>query len=166
MGLRDTLNEKPGVTTAITATIVVLAMAYIVYNLLPRSRPPVVGPTSAFFTDDAGATYAPRSSSALYEVDANGEPTAVRVHVFRWPDTKEVFVGFMERVTKERAAEVRRIADGSDPVSLLMADLDPTGHLVAKPGKAQWFELASRQGAAVSDTPSRDGKYAVEVFPE
>ena len=168
MGIRETLNEKPGVTTAVTAGVVVLALIYIVYSMWPRSYARGIVPQEAFYTTDLGATYAAKSTDTLYELDEQGKASNVRAWVYQWPGESKPFVAFLERVTPEVArAHPKPGAPGEemDAMAQLMAEGDLDGHYVAPPGQDQWFEKGSPQGQQISAPPQRDGKYAIPVDP-
>ena len=166
MGIRDTLNEKPGLTTAVTAAVVFLALGYIVYAVWPRRAPPDLRARQAFFTTDLGQTYAAGPAGALYALDDAGLAGNVRAWVFRWPGGGEPFVAFLERVSPEVAKEHATSSPSADPMRAMREQENPRGHLVAPPGQDQWVDKASPRGREISALPQRDGRYAVPVEPE
>ena len=168
MGIRETLNEKPGLTTAVTATIVALALLYIGYSVWPRSPKVHVGASRAFFTTDLGRTYQAMPTETWYEPDDEGKTDNVRAWVFRWPGEDAEFVAFLERVTPEVArkhVEARRAGDPADPISAMLGEQESAGHSVARPGEDRWVDRESKLGRQISQLPRRDGKYAVPVDP-
>ena len=169
MRIRETLNDKPGVTTAVTAGIIVLALIYVVYSVWPRSASVQITPQQAYFTGDLGKTYQPKPAGTLYALDGQGNANNIRAWVFHWPGEDQPFVAFLERVSPEVARQHNAAAEGDqpiDPMSQLMAEQQVTGHFVATPGEDRWYAKDSPQGAKISQYPSRDGKYAVPVDPD
>src|SRR5690554_2534860 len=55
VGIRETLNQNPGITTGVTAGIIVLALIFIVISMFSSNRPPRYD--NYYFTVDDGATY-------------------------------------------------------------------------------------------------------------
>ena len=169
MGIRETLNEKPGLTTAVTAGVVVLALIYIVYSVWPSNPSARIAPSQAYFTSDLGKTYQAKPADALYALDDAGKADNVRAWVFKWPDQDQPFVAFLERVSPDLAKQHNETQAGDkpvDPMQLLMAEGSVEGHYVARPGEDSWFDKSSPQGQQIAAFPQRDGKYAMPVDPK
>ena len=97
MGLRETLNRNPAITTGATIAIIVVALIYISLQMFGSGRPPIS--TKGYFTTDDGATKFADSLDNLPPYIHNGKQ-AVRVYVFKCSDGKE-FVAYLERYTPE-----------------------------------------------------------------
>ncbi|MDB5292672.1 MAG: hypothetical protein JWL69_3913 [Phycisphaerales bacterium] len=94
MGIRQTLNEKPGLTTGVTAGIIVIAIVIIIWQSM-GSRPSLSIPTKEFFSDDDGTTWFVDDATKIPPFDHGGKQ-ANRVKVFRCGETGKPFVAWIE----------------------------------------------------------------------
>ena len=174
MGLRDTLNEKPGLTTAVTAVVVAVTLAYTAWQMWPVDRTPAGVIQRVYYTPDLGKTLVPGDYGEFFApADAGG--ANVRAHVYKWPGAAgqgaEPFAAWLERLTPEQArAYQSRPADQRQPPRNEMADLlggggDSAGHEVARPGEDKWFALDTPIGRQIAVSPSKGNVYAVPVDP-
>ena len=108
MGLRETLNRNPAITTGVTIAIIVVALIYIVLQFSGSSRPPI--PTKGYFTTDNGATWFADSLNNVPPYMHDGKE-AVRAYMYKCNDGKP-FVAYLERYTPEtkKAIEKARAA--------------------------------------------------------
>ena len=158
MGIRETLNKNPGITTGVTAAIVVLAIGWIVWQIFgggPSSGG--MGSAKQYFTDDDGATYFADLATKVPPFDHNGKQ-AVRAQVFQCGDGKP-FVGVLQRYTKDAKAKLEKAQSGKGGGDLL-EDVDITGLEVKKPktGDAGWVLQGTAKGGAVAKVTCPDGK--------
>src|SRR5205823_10436437 len=106
VGIRETLNQNPNVTTGLTAFIIIVAVAAIVWQI-SRGNSPAGGNGGerAFFTIDDGKSTFTDDVSKLPPFDYQGRP-AYRAYVFVCKGGKIRFVGYLERYTKEAKAKI------------------------------------------------------------
>lgn len=165
MGIRDSLNQNPGITTGVTAAMIVLALAWIAWSTFGSAWTGVDGPRLYYSSDD-GKTFVPGPLARRYSA------TGIIAHVFTCDEDKSRFVGYLERYTPEAIAAMkdrdRRLAKrGGGPE---MTTLDPAiaeGRLVKKPGVGAWVNASSPAGAAVMNVVCPGGGDARpdEVLP-
>lgn len=158
MGIRETLNKNPAITTGVTAGIVVLAIGVIIWQLWGGSAPLASGGTAkAYFSDDDGATYFADATTKVPPFDHNGKQ-AVRALVFQC-GTGQPFVGMLQRYTKEAKAKLEK-AQASKPGDIVMEDIEITGLEIKKPktGDAAWVKQTDPKAGAVNRVTCPDGK--------
>src|SRR5688500_20263081 len=100
MGLRETINENQGMTTAVTVALILLVVGYIVYTIA-RGGPGGAGapvPAQTFYSDDDGATWFADSDSKVPPFDHNGKQ-AVRARGYKCGG--KTFVNHLARYTPE-----------------------------------------------------------------
>lgn len=104
MGIRQTLNEKPGIAIGIAAVILVAA-GFLIIRQFTASTPgqQLTKPVGdeAFYTDDDGATFFSDTMKKLTPFKHNGKD-AVRARVYKC-GTGAPFVGYLERHTAAAA---------------------------------------------------------------
>jgi hypothetical protein len=160
LGIRETLNKNPGITTGVTAGIVVAAIGVIVWQLWGGSGPGASGGGvgKQFYSDDDGATYFVDSSTKVPPFDHNGKK-AVRALVFQCGDGKP-FVGMLQRYTPDAKAKVEKIQSGAKPGDVVMEDIEITGLEVKKPktGDTGWVKQTDPKAGAINRVTCPDGK--------
>jgi hypothetical protein len=130
VGIRETLNKNPSVTTGATIALLVIALGFIIYQLLP-DRAPNGKQSSAFFSDDDGANYFSDDINQIPPFDHGGKP-AVRCYVFECGGTK--FVGWLQKYTDDMKA---KLAD-PNAANLISPMQRQQGSLMKKPGDPKW----------------------------
>ena len=136
MGLRETLNQNPKITTGVTAGLVLVILAYLLYSGMSGGRPGVGSSASkAFFTDDDGKTWFADDAKKVSPFDHGGKQ-AVLARVYKCGG--KTFVNHMERYTPEAKKKVEEvIAKGkvqNDPTALDVG----AGLQVKAPGQKDW----------------------------
>ena len=145
MGLREKLNENPAITTGATIAVIVIALIFIVYSVVPAGVPK--GMSQAFFTVDDGANYFVDDVKKRAPFDKDGK-TAVRAHVYECGGKK--FVAYMERYRPEAKTRVEAMdaimAKGKaatpqelTKMQMMMPEIMETGVEYKKPGAQKWF---------------------------
>jgi hypothetical protein len=120
---------------------------------------------NGYYTIDDGANYFSDDPERVTPFDHKGKQ-AVRAHVFRGPDGKK-FVGYLERVTPEAAAVIKRVRNRkpSDPPPTPMdMGVAMSGREFKKPGTKEW--VPANKGAEVSkitNVTTPDGTPAIEI---
>jgi hypothetical protein len=156
VGIRETLNQNPGITTGITAGIIVIALIIIGWQLTGAGGPDI--PTKAYYTTDDGATWFADDINKIPPFDKDGKP-AYRVHVFKCTDGKE-FISHMERYTPEaqkKLEEARAAGDQADPA--VYEEVSMTGIEVKRPGTGDqgWVKQSDYEKAAQITAPTCPG---------
>lgn len=103
MGIRDTMNQKPGITTAVMAVIIVVAIGFVVWNLLGLGNS--VSPGKAWFTIDDGKTWFADQADKIPPFDHEGKP-AVSVVVYTYEGAPQPFAGYLMRYSPEAQAQL------------------------------------------------------------
>jgi hypothetical protein len=138
MGLRETMNKKPGVALGAGAGLIVIGIVAIALQL--RAGGPPGPPSQAFFTTDDGQTYFAAGIENLPPFQRDGKE-AVRAYVFQCGGGKP-FVNHLERFTPE-GRKAMEAAGVKDAPSMAAAAAKQTrgpmwGKEVRKPGTKQW----------------------------
>jgi hypothetical protein len=169
VGIRETLNQNPNVTTGLTAFIIIVAVAAIVWQI-SRGNSPVGGNGGerAFFTIDDGKSTFTDDVTKLPPFDYQGKP-AYRAYVFACKGGKIRFVGYLERYTKDAKAKIDEARVRKLPMDPAFAEsLNSSGIEVKPPltGDAGWLLRGDPKSAAILTPRCPDGSNDVEpVFP-
>lgn len=144
MGIRETLNRNPNLTTGVTAGIIVLAIIVIFWQSCAGEG----GSSDSgkyFFSTDDGKTFFKDDIAKIPPFDVGGK-TAVRAIVYRC-GTGEPFVLYLERYTKEmqkKMTDARAKASDGKPVNISTDTTNySSGREVKKPGDKDWVPFGS-----------------------
>jgi hypothetical protein len=150
MGIRETLNENPRITTGITVVLIVVVLAWLLW---PRGGGgvPAGGASSTnaqlFFTIDDGKTWFPDDANKIPPFKKDGQE-AVRAEVYKCGG--KTFVNHMVRYTpegqKQLAAEQSKSGGGGG------GSLNPVGETemeVKSPGDKAWVKITDPKAAQV-----------------
>lgn len=156
MGIRETLNENPGITTGITAGIIVLALGVIIWQTVGNNYPPT--PIArAFFSDDDGKTFFADSTDNIPPFDHNGKQ-AVKAVVFTCDNGKTKFVGYLERFSPAAKAKLQAAMDANRPDLGLMESTTEHDVQVKQVNGGQWYDQNSPQGQQImNDVKCKNG---------
>ncbi len=167
MGIREKLNDNPRVTTGITAAIVVIALAFIIYQLLPNRGPRI--PTERFYSDDDGATWFADDINKIPPFDHNGKQ-AVRANVYQCGSGKP-FVAYLEKYDDKAKAKLEELqakmkevgnnppGPGQVPPGADFEEVSMTGIMVKKPGGGNWVrQMDYQHSQEVTTIKCPDGK--------
>ena len=158
MGIRETMNQNPGITTGVVAGIVILALAFIIYQSMGDSGGGSV-PTKMYYSDDDGATTFTDDIRKFPPFDHNGKQ-AVRARVFSCDGGKNKFVGYLERYSPEAKARLDKATNGGKTGSDigLMEDVSITGMEVKKPkDPSPWLKQSDPRAQSVMDVKCPNG---------
>ena len=157
MGIRETMNRHPKVSTAVVACAIGIGAIAIGLEIRGESGAP---PAYNFFTTDDGKTWFIDSAKKLPPFDHDGVP-AVRCYVFKGSNGK--FVGLMEKYKDDVRADIERKEQQVPPVPIIQ----PPPVLVKKPGEKEWKDTSADQEAMIlmHDIASPDGSPAERVMP-
>jgi hypothetical protein len=161
VGIRETLNKNPIITTGATVGVILLALGVIVWEVMPSHGPRA--PTKAFYSVDDGATYFPDDINKIPPIDHEGKAdAAVRCYVYSCSG-KGKFVAYLEKYTKKmRDKMLQARSSPNGPMDGTDTDL---GRLVKRPGDSKWTPAESVAGQQITDVKCPDNSGAI-VTPE
>jgi hypothetical protein len=166
VGIRETLNKNPAITTGGTIGIIVIALGFIVWQLMGESQQTT---DKMYFTVDDGKTLFSDSAQKNPPFDKDGKQ-AVKAYVFTCDDEKTQFVAYLERLTPEAKAQLEKAmkempvpdpkaGPGATPANFGMLEaINMEGTEVKKPGDAKWVKRASMDAEKVMTISCPDGK--------
>jgi hypothetical protein len=164
VGIREALNRNPAVTTGATIGLIVITLAWIVWQMLPARSGPQ-GPQKAFYTDDDGATYFADDLLKVppFKREGSGKD-AVRAHVYKAVEGTP-FVAWMEKFKPSEKDKVEKqvaAAGKSGPVPPEF--FDDALKQVKKKGGA-WGPASFETMSKLRMVETKDG-YAREIYPQ
>ena len=165
MGIRETLNKNPSITTGATIGIIVLAIIVIVWQLWP-SGGEAIPPAKTFFSIDDGANWFEDDAEKVPPFSHNGKE-AVRAHVYVCADGTK-FVGYLERYNAEGKAKLDKIMatakGGRYPPERF--EIDETHKEYKKPGKTgKWVNAKHPDFPKTLEVRCKDGTYPRPLLP-
>jgi len=156
VGIRDTMNKKPALTSGIVIAIIVLALAAIVYELSPKKS--VKFTAGYYFSDDDGKTFYEDAMSNLPPYQHDGKE-AVIAHVYQI-DSNPPFVAYLQKLTPDMQ---KLLTTPGAP------DVDPeTGTLLKRPGDTDWVLMDSREGRDIRANikpPAGESGTPLQIIP-
>lgn len=164
MGIRQTMNENPGVSIGVTAGIILLVIVVIVWELAGGKKSNgVANLNQSFFSTDDGKTFFADDVSKLPPFMKDGKP-AYKAVVFRC-GTGQPFVAYLERFTEDgkKKAEEARQKTGRPYGGMAAGLLE-----VKKPGQPNWVRLngeSSKQWSEIMKVTCPDGGSPEPVLP-
>jgi hypothetical protein len=167
MGVREQLQKRPMLATALAAAVVLAAGCYIFAqwgDWQPTSAPPV----QAFVSFDDGKTFEVAPADELPPFERDGK-TALRAYVFACDGGKTKFVGYLERYSergKELMREMRKQQASNGRPSLPSQLLE--GMEIKRPGETEWVKQSDVSRAAkIMDVrcPNLPSQQAEMIFP-
>jgi len=134
IGAREWLNQHPKTAMGGGCVIAVMAVGFIVVQVMAGRHKYPAGPPESYFTVDDGKTFFAASSDNIPPFDYNGQQ-AVSAYVFQCGGQK--FVGYMERFTPKFHDFV--VAHGRTP------EANKYGRELKRPGDAKWLQSGDLQ---------------------
>lgn len=157
MGIRETLNKNPAITTGATAAIILIAIGFIIYQLSGGSSPGIA--TEAYFSNDDGKTWFADDINKIPPFDKDGKP-AYKAYVYQCPGS-DPFVSHLERYTEAGKKAMEAAMNSNDPNNpVIMEDVQMTAIEVKKPGADPvkgWVRQSSPVAAKVMELKCPDG---------
>jgi hypothetical protein len=155
VGIRETLNKNPSITTGVTIGIIVVALVAIIWQAM-GNRPDMTPPRT-FYTTDDGKTWFDDEANKIPPFEAKGGQ-AVRCYVFRCGETGTKFCGSLERYKPEAAQKMADLIKNKSEDPMAMEQLQMTGMEIKKPGDAKWVNRNTPQAEKImSDIKCPDG---------
>lgn len=142
MGIRETLNKNPSITTGATAVIILIALGFILYQLWGGS--PSI-PTKAFYTTDVSSPEG--ALAALFTDDITKIPPfekngkdAYRAQVFTCDGGKTKFIAYCERYTPDAKTKMSEMRNAKTPPAPGADMIMMQGVEYTKPGSKEWVK--------------------------
>jgi hypothetical protein len=160
VGLREQINQKPVVTSAVIGGLILLVIVWTIWQFIPH-RPSDPTGIKLYYTTDGGKTWFADAAEKVPPFDHDGSP-AVRCQVFKTA-TSAPFAGYLETYSKQMHDQLT----GGAPVQGPPGPAS-TGLLIKRPGDKTWVPELSPQGQRItSDIKIPDGfpGSAEEVSP-
>jgi hypothetical protein len=163
MGIRETLNRRPGATTGIAAGVLVIAVAAIVWQTAGGGAPAVTA--RGFYTADDGKTWFTDDIHKPTPFDQGGQP-AYGAIVVRCAGA-EPHVDYMTRLANSFLNEAKALNNKEPDFGLRFQALQMQGTEVRKPGEKAWHRLDSPEGQRVVEGTMKcpDGSAPEPVIP-
>lgn len=162
LGLREQINNKPGITRGAVGGAVVLLAAFIVWQLIGGHRAITHPSVQMFYTSDDGRTWFADDYNKVPPFDHDGAP-AVRCAVFKCSATGP-FAGYLLEMTPAMHDQLTGLVkpDAQHP------GLSPSGEtLVKKPGGKNWVLSYTSEGVNIMNVhcPGGSSEKPQPVFP-
>ena len=155
MGIRETLNQNPGITTGVTAGIIVVALGLIIWQASGGSSTPTFN-NKQYFSDDDGATTFVDEATKIPPFDHNGKQ-AVRAYVYTCDGGKTKFTAYLERYTEPAKKKLEAAKNNPNDIGM-MEEISMNGIEVKKPGASEkWVKQSTPAGSKVMDFACKDG---------
>jgi hypothetical protein len=146
VGIRQTLNDNPVITTSVTGLIILVAVFVLFRSACSSSGGGAAGvSTKQYYTIDDGKNYFPADASKIPPFTHEGKP-AYRVKVYKCPDGT-TYVSHLERYNE---ADRKRLQEAADKASANKSAGPPMDGLmlmgameVKKPGDKDWVTMKS-----------------------
>lgn len=162
MGIRESLNQNPAITTGATAAIILVALGIIVYQLIGGSAGTTSTTNQAFYTIDDGKTWFPDDINKVPPFEKDGKK-AYLVFVWTCNGGKTKFPVYLQRYTpeaKKKVEEARAKAAGADPAVMEM--VLQNGIEVKLPGNGDdpknWVKQNDPASSKITQPNCKDGK--------
>ncbi len=140
MGIRQSLNENPVVTTIITVVIMVSAIGFIGYKIFFGGAPSPKFPSTSYFSDDNGATWYIDDAKNIPPYDHNGKKAYI-AKLFRCGETGKPFVGYLEGFDDEAKAKIADKMQKEGRPALAAERLYMNrGMMIKRPQDTDWVE--------------------------
>lgn len=167
MGIRETLNQNPGITTGATIGIIVIALGFIIYQLVGNSGPPI--PTKSFYVTDDSSPEAAKASlfkdkiDKIPPFDKDGKQ-AYRAYVYTCDGGKTQFIGYLERYTADGKAKLEAARAHPNNPNIMVIDDWSMFMEIKRPGDTKWVKMSDSVGSAkVTDIRCPDGGTNMEL---
>ena len=153
MGIREWIDQHRGVTVGLISGIVLVAVGFIVAQVLAnRKAYPVASPDS-YFTVDDGKSFFVASSDNIPPFDHSGQQA---VHAYVFQCNGKQFVGYMERYTPDARKSI--LAGKRSP------QIERFGREMKRPGAGEWIKSGDLVvESKISDVRCPDGKGVPEA---
>ncbi|MGE5609789.1 MAG: hypothetical protein ACM359_11080 [Bacillota bacterium] len=162
MEFREMMNKNPKAVTGATIAIIVLALLLVVWQLWPSSGG---GLSKVYFTVDDGKTFFADDIDKIPPFQYKGKE-AVRAHVYRFGETGQGTVEWMEKFTPDIKKKIETFFQDKKNRGNYMPEFhEDMFKLVKKKGSKDWVNgmVLTLQSWR---TIEKNGIVATEIFPE
>jgi hypothetical protein len=153
LGLREQINEKPGLSSGAIGVVIVLILVFIVWQFRGNRPPPPPPPGQDYFTADDGHSWFSDTGDKILPYEHNGA-MAVRCHVFKCASGAP-FAGYLETYTQilhDQLTGITKVDSQHQPVSR------SSDTLVKRPGDKNWVPSYSPEGRTITDVRCPNGQ--------
>jgi hypothetical protein len=150
MGIRETLNNRPGIATGVAIAAIAIAAGVMAWT----SRETPTRLQQAYYSDDDGKSWFADDVDKVYPFERNGKP-AYRAYVYQCGNEKP-FVHYLARYNDSTKAKLEKLVKsgaGDPDVAAEVAELRGTGIELKKPGDSKWVPQSSSDGEALQRHP-------------
>lgn len=154
MGLRETLNQKRGLTTTIALLLTVAAIGFMLMQMGLAGDSSAVE-SQGYFSSDDGKTFFVDGADKLPPFEHNGQQ-AVRAHLYTCGEGKGVFVGYLSRYTAEALSKLNA-AKGTPDYDRVVDQALADGFEVKRPGDPNWVKRGTPEAAKVANPSCPNG---------
>ena len=169
MGIRETLNENPRLTTGVTAGIIAIVLIYILWSALSGGGADASGGGASgqvFFTDDDGKTWFADDQKKVPPFDHGGKE-AVRAYVFKCGPDGKPFVNHMERYSKESKKKLEEVLAKGNAINdpTVFESIQTAGLEFKSPGQKDWIKVSDPKHTAVLQPKCPKPEDVEQVLP-
>ncbi len=157
MGIRETLNKNPAITTGGTVGIILIALVFIVMQIFGGPGRPRI-PTDGYYTVDDGATLFTDKLNKVTPFDYNGQP-AVRAIAYTADNGAHHWVQYLEKYTDDMVKKLSAATTNGIVDPFAMQDAEFNGSLVKKPGSGDWVPSTSPKYRDIVEPTIPDSSY-------
>ncbi len=166
MGIRESLNKNPVVTTGVTAAIIVVSL-FFAGKMLFCSGPKVsTPPNKAYYTTDTNITDPAQlfidDIDKAVPFDKDGKK-AVRAIVFECPSDKKRVIVYYEKLTESGMKEWDKFKDAKSKAMMAENLIDKFAYM--KPGGDKWYtqDTTAKPGPDLVAAPFGESAGAVKM---
>jgi len=136
VGIRQALNEKPGVGLALTIALIFVAAVAMFFQFRGSRKPATA--VQAFYSDDDGKTWFLDTASHVTPFKDSNNRQAVIAMVYKCPDGKP-FVAYLMRYTEDARKAAERFQQQSGRLPAQSGTM--MQNEVKKPGAKNWIRF-------------------------
>jgi hypothetical protein len=164
VGIRETLNEKPALTTGLTIGIIVIACAFILYYAFSGGNQDAVL-TKQYYTVDEGTTLFEDNPPKVVPFQKDGKD-AVQAMVFTCDGGKTRFVAYLERLSDDTRKKIESLKPSEGGMAPEAAMILMEGSEVKKPHEGNWVKRNSPEGQKIASVTCPNGGTLQIVVPD
>lgn len=135
MGIRESMNRHPQISTGLAVGILLIAIGFIVWTM--AGSPATDDSPLSFYTTDDGKSWFADDANKLPPFDHDGKP-AVRVVVFTYDGNTTPFAGYLVRYTASAQAALQdyqqAVKLNQKPAPLDLGQINSAGMEYKSPG--------------------------------
>ena len=163
MGIRETLNQNPRLTTGLTIGIIVIVLGFLAWQIWGGTPTGGSGGTASkrWFSDDDGKTYFADDYKKVGPIQHNGKE-AVEAVVYKCDG--KAFVNHLIRYTPEGKKKMEGILNGKGPADPSVVGGIDTDIEVKSPGDKEWIKATSPRAIDVRK-PKCSNLETMELVP-